>query len=37
MEIMREIADELSDVGKVEQKPSREGYSMLMVLAPDKD
>ena len=37
MEMMREIADELSDLGKVEQRPSREGYSMLMVLAPKKD
>jgi len=37
MEIMKGIAEELSDVGKVEQRPSREGYSMLMVLAPNKD
>lgn len=37
MEMMREIANELSDIGKVEQRPSREGYSMLMVLAPKKD
>lgn len=37
LEIMEDIAEELSDVGKVEQKPSREGYSMLMVIAPDKD
>lgn len=37
LEIMENIARELSDVSDVEQKPSREGYSMLMVLAPTKD
>jgi translation initiation factor IF-3 len=37
LDIMRGIAEELSDVGEVEQKPSREGHSMLMVLAPKKD
>jgi len=37
LEIMEDIARELSDVSEVEQKPSREGYSMLMVLAPAKD
>jgi translation initiation factor IF-3 len=37
MEMLEEIAEELSDVGVVEQKPSREGYSMLMVLAPSKE
>lgn len=37
LEIMRGIAQELSDVGEVEQKPSREGYSMLMVIAPAKE
>ena len=31
------IAEELSDVGVVEQRPSREGYSMLMVIAPLKE
>ena len=31
------IAEELSDVGVVEQRPSREGYSMLMVIAPSKE
>ncbi|MEW6718812.1 MAG: translation initiation factor IF-3 [Chloroflexota bacterium] len=31
---MNEIADELSDAGVVEQLPSLEGRSMLMVLAP---
>ena len=33
---LKEIAEELSDVGIVEQKPSMEGRSMLMVLAPNK-
>lgn len=33
---LRTIAEELSDVGVVEQNPSLEGNSMLMVLAPTK-
>jgi translation initiation factor IF-3 len=37
MEILEDIAEELSDVGNVEQRPSREGYSMLMVIAPSKE
>ena len=33
-EQLMEIAEELSDVGLVEQKPNLEGRTMLMVLAP---
>ena len=33
---LKEIAEELSDVAVVEQNPSLEGNSMLMVLAPVK-
>lgn len=36
VDILREIAIDLRDVGEVEHKPSREGYSMLMILAPIK-
>ena len=36
LEDLREIAEELEDVGIVEQAPSREGRTMLMVLAPAK-
>lgn len=36
IEQLVEIAEELSDVGVVEQKPNREGRTMLMVLAPAK-
>jgi translation initiation factor IF-3 len=36
IEQLQEIADELADVSVVEQKPDREGRTMLMVLAPDK-
>jgi translation initiation factor IF-3 len=36
LEDLKEIAEELSDVGIVEQVPSREGRTMLMVLAPLK-
>lgn len=35
MEDLREISDELSDISVIEQKPSFEGRTMLMVLAPD--
>jgi translation initiation factor IF-3 len=36
LENLKEIAEELSDVGVVEQSPSLEGNAMLMVLAPAK-
>ncbi len=36
IDMLREIAKELLDVCTVEQKPSREGHSLLMVLAPLK-
>jgi translation initiation factor IF-3 len=35
-ELLTSIADELSDVGVVEQQPNMEGRTMLMVLAPKK-
>ena len=35
MEDLREIADELKDIGVVEQSPSFEGRTLLMVLAPN--
>jgi len=35
MKDLREISDELSDISIIEQKPSFEGRTMLMVLAPD--
>ena len=36
LEDLKEIAEELSDVSTIEQAPSREGRTMLMVLAPEK-
>ena len=33
---LKEIAEDLSDIAVVEQSPSLEGHSMLMVLAPVK-
>jgi translation initiation factor IF-3 len=33
---LKSIAEDLSDVGVVEQAPSMEGRSMLMVMAPAK-
>ncbi len=36
-ERLREIAEELSDVGEVEQRPSMDRYSMLMVLTPKSE
>jgi len=35
MEDLREISEELSDVSVIEQRPSFEGRTMLMVLAPE--
>jgi len=34
VEQLNEIAEELADVAEIEQKPNREGRTMLMVLAP---
>lgn len=36
LEDLRDIAEDLSDVGVIEQAPSMEGRSMLMVIAPAK-
>ena len=36
LEDLREIAEELDDVAVIEHAPSREGRTMLMVLAPSK-
>ena len=36
MEDLRQIAEELSDVGKIEQAPKMEGRMMFMMLAPLK-
>jgi len=36
LEQLNEIAEELSDVGMIEQKPNLDGRTMLMVLAPAK-
>jgi translation initiation factor IF-3 len=35
-DLLKGIAEELSDVGVVEQQPNMEGRTMLMVLAPKK-
>lgn len=37
MEQLQEIAEELSDIGAVEQAPQMDGRTMLMVLAPKKN
>ena len=34
LEDLKEIAEELSDIGIIEQAPSMEGRTMLMVIAP---
>lgn len=36
LEDMRQIAEELADVGAIEQTPSMEGRTMLMILAPER-
>jgi translation initiation factor IF-3 len=35
-ELLAGIAEELSDIGEVEQRPNMEGRTMLMVLGPKK-
>ena len=36
-ERLQEIAEELSDVGEVEQRPNMDRYSMLMLLTPKSE
>ena len=36
MELLKDIAEELDEVGVVEQRPNMEGRTMLMILAPKK-
>lgn len=36
LEDLKQVAEELSDIAIVEQSPSLEGRTMLMVLAPNK-
>lgn len=36
LDLMNHIAEELEDVAIIEQRPSKEGMTMLMVLAPNK-
>ncbi|MBU0511288.1 MAG: translation initiation factor IF-3 [Chloroflexi bacterium] len=36
LEDLRDIAEELGDVGEIEHAPSREGRTMLMILGPAK-
>lgn len=33
-EMMKGVAEELQDVGTIEQRPNLEGWSMVMMLAP---
>jgi translation initiation factor IF-3 len=37
LEDLKDIAEQLSDVGTIEQAPSMEGRTMLMTLAPAKN
>jgi translation initiation factor IF-3 len=36
LDLLKDIAERLSDLSVIEYHPSREGRSMLMILAPDK-
>jgi len=36
LEDLREIAEELKDVGEIEQPPNMEGRTMFMMLTPKK-
>lgn len=35
-ELLKNLAEELDDVGKIESKPTMEGRRMIMIIAPDK-
>lgn len=35
-ELLKNLADELEDVSKIESKPTMEGRRMIMILAPEK-
>jgi translation initiation factor IF-3 len=34
--LIRGVAEDLSDVGTIEQQPSMEGWSMVMLLGPSE-
>ncbi len=36
-ELLNNLAEELSDISKVESKPTLEGRRMIMILSPSKD
>jgi translation initiation factor IF-3 len=36
LDILKRIADDLSDVSVVEMRPAKEGMTMLMILSPNK-
>ncbi|MDQ5828658.1 MAG: translation initiation factor IF-3 C-terminal domain-containing protein, partial [Actinomycetota bacterium] len=35
--LLRRLADDLEDLGRVESQPNLDGRNMVMVLAPKKD
>lgn len=35
-ELLKNLADELEDVSKIESRPTMEGRRMIMILAPEK-
>jgi translation initiation factor IF-3 len=36
-ELLNNLAEELSDISKIESKPTMEGRRMIMILSPSKD
>ena len=36
-ELLKNLAEELSDISKIESRPTMEGRRMIMVLSPSKD
>ncbi len=36
-ELLKNLADELSDISKIESNPTMEGRRMIMILSPSKD
>ncbi len=37
MEVLEQLVEDVSDVGRIESQPTREGRTLIMMLAPRKD
>jgi len=37
MQVLEQVVEDVSDVGRIESQPTREGRTLIMMLAPRKD